>query len=41
MAETPSKKLFTADFEVHASTKMLYPYIYTASGHLPQGDGLF
>jgi hypothetical protein len=26
------KKLFTADFEVHASIKMLYPYIQTASG---------
>jgi uncharacterized protein YndB with AHSA1/START domain len=26
------KKLFTADYEVHASTKMLYPYIQTASG---------
>lgn len=32
MAATPSKKLFTADFEVHASIKMLYPYIQTASG---------
>ena len=27
-----TKKLFTADFEVHASIKMLYPYIQTASG---------
>jgi hypothetical protein len=26
------KKLFTADFEVHASVKMLYPYIQTAGG---------
>jgi len=26
------KKLFTRDFEVHASTKMLYPYLQTASG---------
>jgi hypothetical protein len=26
------KKLFTADYEVHASIKMLYPYIQTASG---------
>ncbi|MFZ5999124.1 MAG: START-like domain-containing protein [Bacteroidota bacterium] len=29
---TTKKKLFTADFEVHASVKMLYPYIQTASG---------
>ena len=29
---TKKKKLFTADYEVHASTKMLYPYIQTASG---------
>jgi len=28
----PKKKLFTADYEVHASIKMLYPYIQTASG---------
>ena len=28
----PNKKLFTADYEVHASIKMLYPYIQTASG---------
>ncbi len=27
-----TKKLFNADFEIHASTKMLYPYIQTASG---------
>jgi hypothetical protein len=26
------KKLFTGDFEVHASVKMLYPYIQTAGG---------
>lgn len=26
------KKLFTADYEVHASIKMLYPYLQTASG---------
>jgi hypothetical protein len=31
-AEMAKKKLFTEDFEVHASTKMLYPYIQTASG---------
>jgi hypothetical protein len=29
---TATKKLFTQDFEVHASIKMLYPYIQTASG---------
>ena len=27
-----NKKLFTTDFEIHASIKMLYPYIQTASG---------
>src|ERR1041384_7210860 len=27
-----TKKLFTSDFEVHASVKMLYPYIQTAGG---------
>lgn len=27
-----AKKLFTADYEFHASVKMLYPYIQTASG---------
>lgn len=34
MATTPmtKKKLFTADYEIHASIKMLYPYIQTASG---------
>ncbi|WP_333819614.1 START-like domain-containing protein [Ohtaekwangia sp.] len=26
------KKLFIADYEIHASIKMLYPYIQTASG---------
>ena len=26
------KNLFTEDYEVHASIKMLYPYIQTASG---------
>jgi uncharacterized protein YndB with AHSA1/START domain len=29
---TTSKKLFTADYEIHASIKMLYPYLQTASG---------
>ncbi len=29
---TTNKSLFTKDFEVHASLKMLYPYIQTASG---------
>src|SRR5688572_28878211 len=29
---TTKKRLFTADFEVHASVKMLYPYIQTAGG---------
>ncbi len=32
MAETTKKTLFTADFEIHASIKMLYPYIDSASG---------
>ena len=34
MATPPvtKKKLFHADYEVHASIKMLYPYIQTASG---------
>ena len=27
-----NKKLYTADYEIHASIKMLYPYIQTASG---------
>jgi hypothetical protein len=26
------KKLFTTDYEIHASIKMLYPYIQSASG---------
>lgn len=26
------KKLFTADYEVHASIKLLYPYLHSASG---------
>ncbi len=29
---TATKNLFTADYEIHASVKMLYPYIETASG---------
>ena len=29
---TATKNLFTADYEIHASLKMLYPYIQTASG---------
>ena len=32
MAETTKKTLFTTDFEIHASIKMLYPYIDSASG---------
>lgn len=28
----PAKQLFTADYEIHASVKMLYPYIQTAGG---------
>jgi len=27
-----NKKLFTADYQIHASVKMLYPYIQSASG---------
>jgi len=27
-----NKQLFSSDFEIHASIKMLYPYIQTASG---------
>ncbi|NJN41146.1 MAG: ATPase [Flammeovirgaceae bacterium] len=27
-----SKQLFTGDYEIHASVKMLYPYIHSASG---------
>jgi uncharacterized protein YndB with AHSA1/START domain len=29
---TATKNLFTSDYEIHASLKMLYPYIQTASG---------
>lgn len=32
MATAATKSLFTADYEVHASIKMLYPYIQTAGG---------
>lgn len=32
VSKTTDKKLFTADFEMHASVKMLYPYIQTAGG---------
>lgn len=32
MATTAKKKLFTSDYEIHASVKMLYPYIQTAGG---------
>ncbi len=32
MSVMAKKKLFTADYEIHASIKMLYPYIQTASG---------
>ena len=32
LSTSKKKKLFTADYEVHASIKMLYPYIQTASG---------
>ena len=32
IARMMKKKLFTADYEIHASIKMLYPYIQTASG---------
>lgn len=31
-AAPKTKSLFTTDFEIHASIKMLYPYIQTASG---------
>ena len=31
-ARMTQKKAFTADYEIHASIKMLYPYIQTASG---------
>src|SRR5688572_11739771 len=32
MQMTKKKKLFTADYEIHASIKMLYPYLQSASG---------
>ncbi len=32
MEMTGKKKLFTADYEIHASIKMLYPYLQSASG---------
>jgi hypothetical protein len=32
MQPTTTKRLFTADYEVHASTKMLYPYLQSAAG---------
>lgn len=32
MQMTKKKRLFTADYEVHASIKMLYPYLQSASG---------
>lgn len=32
MTTMAKKKLFTMDYEIHASVKMLYPYIFTASG---------
>jgi hypothetical protein len=32
MAIVTKKKLFTEDYEIHASIKMLYPYIQSASG---------
>lgn len=31
-ASPKTKNLFNADYEIHASIKMLYPYIQTASG---------
>ncbi len=31
-ARLTKKRTFTADYEIHASIKMLYPYIQTASG---------
>ena len=31
-ARMVKKQLFTTDYELHASVKMLYPYIQTASG---------
>lgn len=32
MKTMAKKKLFTADYEIHASVKMLFPYIQTAGG---------
>jgi uncharacterized protein YndB with AHSA1/START domain len=32
MQTMAKKRLFTADYEIHASIKMLYPYIQSASG---------
>jgi uncharacterized protein YndB with AHSA1/START domain len=32
MTTMAKKRLFTTDYEIHASVKMLYPYIHTASG---------
>lgn len=32
MKPVMSKQLFTGDYEIHASVKMLYPYIHTPSG---------
>ena len=32
MSTKPKKNLFTTDFEIHSSVKMLYPYIDSASG---------
>lgn len=32
MATMARKKLFTADYEIHASIKMLYPYIQSPGG---------
>lgn len=32
MISMTKKQLFTADYELHASVKMLYPYIQSASG---------
>jgi uncharacterized protein YndB with AHSA1/START domain len=32
MTTMAKKRLFTSDYEIHASVKMLYPYIQTAGG---------
>ena len=32
MTTMSKKRLFTSDYEIHASVKMLYPYIQTAGG---------